>query len=67
MVEEAVTERAVVVAPPVRERLCPLIRPVLVIEKSVVVAVPPVVEAMVKSVVGEPKPLVEVASNESCA
>jgi len=41
--------------------------PVLLTEKSVVVAVPPVVEAMAKSVVGAPTPVVEVATMESWA
>jgi hypothetical protein len=36
--------------------------PVLEMLKSVLVAVPPVVEAMAKRVVGEPAPLVEVAT-----
>jgi hypothetical protein len=42
-----------------------VITPVLETEKSVVVAVPPVVEAIVKSVVGAPRPLVEVATRAS--
>jgi len=41
--------------------------PVLPIEKSVEVAVPAVVEAMVNKVVGAPSPFVEVATIESCA
>jgi hypothetical protein len=38
-----------------------VVEPMLLIEKRVEVAVPPVDEAMAKSVVGEPTPVVEVA------
>ena len=51
MVVEAVTESAEVVAPPLRERLRPVTRPVLSIEKSVEVELVEVVEPMAKSVV----------------
>src|SRR5262249_27125942 len=55
--------------PPVFEitRLVVLATPGLLTVKSVEVAVPPVVDAMRKSMVGAPKPLVEVAVMESCA
>ena len=41
--------------------------PELSTDSSVLVEVPPVVEAIAKSVVGAPEPLVEVARMESCA
>ena len=65
MVEEPVTERLVEVAPPLRERLRPEMKPVFDIEKSVVVAPSAVDEPIAKSV--WKFPVVEAAWMESCA
>ena len=44
-----------------------VVEPMLLMEKSVEVAVPPVVEAMVKRVVGALAPVVDVATSERSA
>ena len=61
IVDEPVTESALVVAPPLSERLSPEMSPVLEIEKRVEVAKAAVEDAMVKRVVGE-MPVVEEAT-----
>lgn len=69
-VEDAETESAEVVAPPLRERLRPEMAPVLEMEKRVVVANEEVDEAIRKSVVGErvaPPVMVALAKSERSA